>query len=236
MKRKKFDFFGLVAVTVCVLGSALLLRVLLSGALDAYSNKVQVSVQGERIRTPLQESEESGDSSVVSMDVEGEMRASPEPARPDTGEPETRDAESGTNDASGLPGSPMEDEAYLAGYKFTQQAENLVMEACYSRYGEAPLVILKTYMESSHSNMGYAWLGVAEMPEGFPVIFHYNGVDEVWTQRSSADIIDLYLQEQSDHAKQELRSFITVHIEDSLVNGVSDWDNEESDTGNGEET
>lgn len=198
MKRVKIDFFTLFAVMVCVLGSALLLRGLLSGSLEAYSNKVQTGAQAERIRTPLQEAEE--DPGAVVSGAE-------------------------TDPADGLSGSPMEDETYRAGFYFAQQADYVVQNTISNRYGEWPLNIVKYYLEYPDSMMGNAWFGAAEMPDGTPVMFYYNGLDEVWTMRLKDDVTEFYLRFPTEKRGLDLQSTILYYLQDYYETGWTDWDN-----------
>lgn|GEM_PF-3599420 len=212
MKRKRNDMFCLFAVIVGVLGSALLLRLAFSWSLEAYSDQVQTSAQGERIRPPLQEAE-NGESSITSDSRHGEE--TPESMDPQVGDE--------FSEVGGLPSSPMENDVYLAGYISSQRTNAEIREICYNRYGQYPLSVVKTYMESPHSTTGYAWYGVAQMPEEVPVIFHYAGPSDIWTQRNVVSDVYYFLDEQTDSAKSELRRIISNGMVDWSETGHTDW-------------
>lgn len=224
MKQKRNDLFCLIAVIVGVLGSALLLRVGLSGSLEAYSAQVQTSAQGEPIRPPLQaEYRESsvisesgyGESSTVSSSGD-EVEATPDPLY--------RQDEDAASEIDGFLSSPMVNDVYLAGYISSQRVNAEIMDACYNRYGQYPLSIEKSYMESFHSVTGYAWYGVAQMPEEVPVIFHYEETSDIWTQRNAESIAYDFFDKQTDAMKSELQRVISNFMDEWSETGFKDWE------------
>lgn len=214
MKRRGDDFFCLLVVVICVLGSGLLLRTVFDRSLEAYTNKVQTGAQAERIRTPLQDAEES---SVVS---EGGYlpQATPDPAYSEMwGEGYD------PYGASSLPDSPMQNEMQWAGYNSSLLADILAIDACNNRYGVQPLSVKRAFMESFYSKTGYAWYGVMQINGDIPVIFYYDGVSDVWTQRTDDAAAYYFFDEQTDDSKTELRITVSNALLEWIETGYADW-------------
>lgn len=202
MKQKGEDFFSLLVVVTCVLASALLLRTLFGGSLEAYTNQVQTGAQTEHLRPPLQETEA------------GESKA------PD-GFPMGNEA----GEMEDYGDSPMRNDMYLAGYSSYKEADTEIVRLCFERYGEFPLAITKAYMESGYAYMGYAWYGVAQMQGNKQVIFHYNGLGDIWTQRNNEAPVYNFIYEQTEDTRQGLQNLVLGNMGLWIEEGYADWEN-----------
>lgn len=217
MKHKGEDLFFLLAVIICVLGSALLLRTAFDSSLESYTNEVQTNAQAERIRTPLQELD--ADESSIASEMESEKGTTPKPAYPKIGA-----GEADSYGASAIYDSPMSDETYLAGFNFSQEADMMAMEICRHRYGGDPIFVKKAYMESPDSFMGYAWYGVVQIDGDIPVIFHYVGsTEDIWTERTDNPAAYYFFDDQTEESKTELQTFILTRLKELQATGEMDW-------------
>lgn len=208
MKQKGEDFFCLLAVITCVFASALLLRTVFDSSLGMYGNAAHTDAKTEHLRPPRQDAGENAQSSKIEYGESTGYGGFPD-----------------YPEASGLPiDSPMQNDMYLAGYHASQHADDEVLNLCYERYGERPLSVTKAYMESPYTNMGYAWIGVVQMEEQVPVIFHYDGPQDTWIQKNDDAPVYSFFDEPSVENRMALQDLVLNNIQIWFEEGFMDWE------------